>query len=275
MIQTEMPRRPLRSLTDRTWVVSLSLSSGVREVAASTLRSLTDLKGKTTLRANATTVTRSDISPVIAEADAAPDLALTTDAMTVEEETEETTTTEVADLPDLVLMREETEVTVEAIEIEETTTEETETTTGKRDVTLVAQDPTVESAREVVIELEEETVRREKNAHLPADLRSVVRVSRERLENSAAEVEAAVRRESLEKTVVREDALDLLPTRERRDIKAMSTLKSVKVRSRDTSLTMKASRLRSLVSTVKNTPEKHARNTHQHRRRTTIKTEFE
>ena len=156
---------------------------------------------------------------MIAEADVAPDLALTTDAMTVEEETEETTTTEVADLPDLVLMREETEVTVEVIEIEETTTEETETTTGKRDVTLVAQDPTVESAREVVIELEEETVRREKNAHLPADLRSVVRVSRERLENSAAEVEAAVRRESLEKTVVREDALDPLPTRERRDIK--------------------------------------------------------
>merc|ERR1711957_814506 len=131
------------------------------------------------------------------------------------------------------------------------------------------------SAREVVIELEEETVRREKNAHLPVDLRSVVRVSRERLENSAAEVEAVVRRESLGKTVVREDAPDPLPMRERRDIKAMSTLKSVKVRSRDTSLTMKASRLRSLVSTVKNTPEKHVRNTHQHRRRTTIKTEFE
>ena len=55
----------------------------------------------------------------------------------------------------------------------------------------------------------------------------------------------------------------------------MSTLKSVKVRSRDTSLTTKASRLRNLVSTVKNTPEKHARNMHQHRRRTTIKTEFE
>lgn len=248
-----------------------SLLSGVREVAASTLRSPTDPKGKTNkaLRANAITATKSAISLVTAEADAVPDLALTTEEMTAEEETEETTTTEVADHPDLVLMRGETDMTVEEIEIEETTTEETETTTtGKRDVTLVVQDPTVQSAGEVVIDTEEETVRRRKNAHLPADLRSVV--SRE---NSAATVEAAVRRENLGKTVVREDALDPLLTRERREIKAMSMLKSVK--SRDTSLTTKASRPKNPVSTVKNTPEKHARNTHQHRRRTTIKTEFE
>lgn len=254
-------------------MASPSLLSGVREVAASTLRSPTDPKGKTNkaLRANAITATKSAILPVTAEADAVPDLALTTEEMTAEEETEETTTTEVADHPDLVLMRGETEVTVEEIEIEETITEEKETTTGRRDVTLVVQDPTVQSAREVVIDTEEETVRRRKNDHLPADLRSVV--SRESLENSAATVEAAVRRENLGKTVVREDALDPLPTRERREIKAMSTLKSVK--SRDTSLTTKASRPKNPVSTVKNTPEKHARNTHQHRRRTTIKTEFE
>jgi len=190
------------------------LLSGVREVADSTPKNLTDQREKKSkaLKANAITATRLVTSPVIAEADAALDLALT------KEETVEmtgTATTGVAQ--DLDLMIEET-TAAETIEIEETITER-EITIGKTNVRLVALDLTKEpTVEEVEIETEE-TVKKENSAHPSnnVDLRSV-------RENNVPRVEVAVREEV--KTVVREDDPTQLLMKERRGTKAPHTSKS-------------------------------------------------